>query len=271
MRIISIIFIGTALLYGCGQSSTETREQSIDSESVHADKPVVIDDTPVKALAIGGSMLALHSTVSMDDPENPAWRDAQEYRMELGLAPPVHQSINLRYDPSLPALPVYLRAASDGKNLYLRMRWADSSENRSTGRTDFADAAAVQFDLQPAADGGASSTSFMMGAPGGPVNIWYWKAGQENPQNLAAGGFGNTTRLDSGALMVSEAYREQGEWVVVFSRPLAQPGEHMIQLDQSPANVAFALWQGEQRQRDGLKHVSMGWVSLQTTGESSGT
>ena len=243
----------------------------MDRASGAADVPVVIDDTPVKGLAIGGSLLALRSTVALDDPENPAWREAQEYRMELGLAPPVHQSINLRHDPSLPALPVYLRAASDGQNLYLRMRWADSSENRSTGRTDFADAAAVQFDLQAATDGGASSTSFMMGGPGGPVNIWYWKAGQEQPQNLAAGGFGSTTRLDQGALTVSEAYREQGEWVVVFSRPLAQPGEHTIQLNKSPANVAFALWQGEQRQRDGLKHVSMGWVSLQAITESSGS
>ena len=57
-------------------------------------------------------------------------------------------------------------------------------------------------------------------------------------------------------------YRSAGEWVVVFSRPLEAQGEYQVTLDQGQANMAFALWQGDQKQRDGLKHVSMGWVSL---------
>ena len=179
--------------------------------------------------------------------------------MELGMAPPVHPSINLRYDATAPAVPVFLRAAIDGSKLYLRMRWPDASENTSTSRSDFADGAAVQFAL-----GDSATTSFMMGAPTGPVNIWYWKAGQEQAQNLAAGGFGSTTPLAAAGLSSSSVYRDNGEWVVVFSRPLEQAGEHQVQLGKVPASMAFALWQGDQKQRDGLKHVSMGWVSLQT-------
>ena len=101
-------------------------------------------------------------------------------------------------------------------------------------------------------------------ATNGPVNIWYWKAGLTQAQNLAAGGFGSTTTLDQAGLVSSSIYREQGEWVVVFSRPLIQPGEHQVQLDSGSASLALALWQGDQKQRDGLKHVTMGWVSLQT-------
>jgi dimethylsulfide dehydrogenase subunit gamma len=163
----------------------------------------------------------------------------------------------LRYDPTTAAIPVFLRTATDGKKLYLRMRWSDASQNTATARTDFADGAAVQFAL-----GDAATTSFMMGAPNGPVNIWYWKAGQKQAQNLAAGGFGSTTRLEPGGLTSNGVYRSDGEWVVVFSRPLAQDGEHQVQLGNMQASLAFALWQGDQRQRDGLKHVSMGWVSL---------
>jgi len=219
--------------------------------------PVTIDNTPVEALSIGGSMQLLKAKANLDDPENAAWRDAQEYSMELGMAPPVHQSVNLRYDATAPAIKVFLRAATDGKKLYLRMRWADESENTATSRTDFADGAAVQFAL-----GDAASTSFMMGAANGPVNIWYWKAGQTQAQNLAAGGFGSTTQLDGAGLASSGVYRSAGEWVVVFSRPLEAQGEYQVTLDQGQANMAFALWQGDQKQRDGLKHVSMGWVSL---------
>lgn len=224
---------------------------------------VVIDNTPVEPLAIGGSIEILQTDAELTNPEDALWREAQEYSMELAMAPPVHQSINLRYDPTTPPLPVYLRAATDGVNLYLRMRWPDASENTATSRADFADGAAVQFALESPAADGSITTSFMMGAPNGPVNIWYWKAGQEQAQNLAAGGFGSTTRLDTAGLASSSVYRSAGEWVVVFSRPLQSEGDFQVPLGTGQTSMAFALWQGGQKQRDGLKHVSMGWVSLE--------
>jgi len=259
MKTVMPLLLFVTLLSACGSS-----EQAAPKTKAAAAQPpaVIIDNTPVAALAIGGSMRALKTDADLSNPENEAWRDAQEYSMELGMAPPVHQSVNLRYDPTAPAIPVFLRAATDGTKLYLRMRWTDSSENTATSRTDFADGAAVQFALGDATADGSPSTSFMMGAADGPVNIWYWKAGQAETQNLAAGGFGSTTRLEPAGLASSSVYRSGGEWVVVFSRPLGQSGEYQVQLDKGQASMAFALWQGDQKQRDGLKHVSMGWVSL---------
>jgi DMSO reductase family type II enzyme heme b subunit len=151
-----------------------------------------------------------------------------------------------------------LRAASDGEKLYLRLRWSDTSQDIATSREQFSDGAAVQFAL-----GGGPSTSYMMGATTTPVNIWYWKAGSDEAQNLAAGGFGSTTRLDKGQLSASSVYRDGGEWVVVFSRPLTQMGEHQIDLTQDSLSIALALWQGDAKQRDGLKHTSPGWITLQ--------
>jgi DMSO reductase family type II enzyme heme b subunit len=249
---ISLLML-TTLLAACGLSEQETPEQALQQVA-----PAVIDDTPVEPLQIGGSMLAMQSSTDLSDPENAAWRDAQEYRIDLGLAPPVHQSVNLRHDPAVASVPVFLRVATNGERLYLRMRWSDATQNTTSSRTDFADGAAVQFAL-----GDAQSTSFMMGAANGPVNIWYWKAGQAQAQNLAAGGFGSTTPLDTAGLSSSSVYRSNGEWVLVFSRPLEQSGDHQVQLGSGAANLAFALWQGDQKQRDGLKHVSMGWVTLQ--------
>ena len=252
--------IATALIAAtvsaCGSSEPDATEKA--PAQVEKAAAVVIDDTPVEALAIGGGIRMLVTDTDLQDPENSRWREAQEYSMELGMAPPVHQSINLRYDPTTPAVPVFLRAATDGKKLYLRLRWPDASENTATTGTDFADAAAVQFAL-----GDAASTSFMMGAANGPVNIWYWKAGQPQAQNLAAGGFGSTTRLEPAGLVSSSTFRGNGEWVVVFSRNLDETGEHLVALGKAPANLALALWQGDQQQRDGMKHVSMGWVTLE--------
>jgi DMSO reductase family type II enzyme heme b subunit len=195
---------------------------------------------------------------NFSSPQDSAWREAQEYTMDLSLAPPVHASVNLRYDPGTPGLPVKLRAASDGQSLYLRLRWDDSSQNTTTSRDEFADGVAVQFALE-----GGDSTSYMMGAAATPVNIWYWKAGSDAAQNLAAGGFGSTTQLASGQLAVKSGYSDSGEWVVVFSRPLDQKGDHQVDLNNDSTLLALAVWQGDKRQRDGLKHVSAGWVTLQ--------
>ena len=249
----------SALLLACSDAKQQQPETPLDP----AGKPaVIIDDTPVEALAIGGTIVALNNDNSLADPENVGWRDAQEYRLDLTLAPPVHSSINLRHDATAAPRSAFLRAASDGKNFYLRMRWSDSSDNGATGRTEFADAAAVQFAL----DAGAA-TSFMMGAPRDPVNIWYWKAGGSAPQNLAAGGFGTTSLLESAGLTSRSVYRNKGEWVVVFSRPIRAEGDHQVALVNGSASMAFALWQGDNKQRDGLKHVTMGWVTLQSAPE----
>jgi DMSO reductase family type II enzyme heme b subunit len=260
MRKLLFTTLVTTLLTACGDSK---QQQPASEPTAPAEKPaVVIDNTPVEALAIGGTLVALNTDSSLADPENAGWRDAQEYRLDLMLAPPVHQSINLRHDANAPPRPVFLRAASDGENMYLRMRWSDATENGTSGRTEFADAAAVQFAL----DAGAS-TSFMMGAANGPVNIWYWKASEAGAQNLAAGGFGSTTSLETAGLSSSSVYRDNGEWVIVFSRPIQARGDHQVALANGSANMAFALWEGDNKQRDGLKHVTMGWVTLQSASE----
>ena len=228
------------VLTGCGQS-----------------EPPGTSQPPAQPLAVGGTLPVqqLHGE-SLANPRSASWNQYAEHLLELSLAPPVHPSVNLRYEADTPPLPVYLQAASDGERLHIRLRWLDDGENKATTRTRFADAAAVQFAL----DGGAG-TSFMMGAPNAPVNIWYWKAGSDQVENLAAGGFGSTTVLPIQGLEASAGW-QQGEWVVVFSRSLVAGEQHQVNLAERPALFSVALWQGESGQRDGLKHVSMGWINL---------
>lgn len=218
---------------------------------------VIIDDTPAVEIKVGDS-IDLHTKAGANytEPNAPAWRDVQEYRIDLSLAPPVHPSVNLRYQASAPTVPISIRTASDGARFYIRLRWQDSSQNITTSRSDFADAVAVQFALN-----GATSTPYLMGSPSAPVNIWYWKAGTEEAENLAAGGFGSTSRLPLTDLSVSSEYRRDGEWVVVFSRPIDVDGKHQMPLtNDKPAAISLAVWQGAEQQRDGLKHVTQGWL-----------
>lgn len=217
-----------------------------------------IDSSPVENLQTGGSATLLSKPGGdFSNPDSTDWRDAQAYAIDLNPAPPVHASINLRLDPDAVPVPVHMRAATDGQRYYLRLRWRDESENQVTSRSEFADGIAVQFALEAGAD-----TSFMMGGPGAPVNIWYWKAGQDQPQNLAAGGFGSTTRLPTGGLEVSSSYRENEGWTVVLSRPIATGEDLQVDLSVDSVILSLAVWQGDSRQRDGLKHVTLGWVTV---------
>ena len=126
-----------------------------------------------------------------------------------------------------------------------------------------ADGDKVQFALK-----GAGVTPHLMGVPGAPVNIWYWKA-DDSAENLAAGGPGSTTRLDDqplGAASVhgKAAFAPQDQWVVVMSRALGADGTHMARLDPAgePQPLAFAIWQGADGERDGHKNASPGWILL---------
>ena len=120
----------------------------------------------------------------------------------------------------------------------------------------------MQFALDAKAD-----TTHMMGAPDAPVNIWYWNAGSEEAQNLAAGGFGSTTRFDAKSLKASAHHSadQGGYWTVVFSRPLAPEGEYQADLTSLDGlQMAFAVWQGTDGERDGFKRTTTDWMTLST-------
>src|SRR5690606_2869022 len=111
------------------------------------------------------------------------------HRIALSSAPPVHPSTQLRFNP-MHMGHVYFQLARTSERFYVRMRWYDATENRENTVDTFSDGAAIQFALN------GEDTSFMMGTgPDKPVNIWYWRANQDEVENLAAGGFGSTTHL----------------------------------------------------------------------------
>lgn len=195
----------------------------------------------------------------VNDPDDIIWDRIPTYRIYMTMAPPVHPSVKLRFDPSQ-AKHLYFQLARTADRFYARLRWQDPSENRKTTSSEFRDGVALQFSL------GGEDTSYMMGSgPDQPVNIWYWRADKETIENLAAGGYGSTTRLPdqpvSGESSYTEARSKQNnQWRVVMSRKLKSEGGHQIDLREGKVPMAFALWQGAEGQRDGNKRVSHNWL-----------
>ncbi len=197
---------------------------------------------------------------SVNDPDDVIWERLPEYRTHVAPAPPVHESVALRLNDEDEGRDVYFTLARTSDRFYVRLRWRDDTADMATTHDRFRDGAAVQFAI------GDEATSAIMGTgPEEPVNIWYWRSDANEIENLAAGGPGSTTRLDeqpvSGdSLYWSDEESSLGQWVVVMSRPIDANGQHQISFDRDKLPIAFALWQGSDGQRDGLKSVSEDWI-----------
>jgi dimethylsulfide dehydrogenase subunit gamma len=259
------IVVVSCLLVACSDthqvSSLENSEES---------QQALLASIPLKSASpysMGSVIeLAIESPESeLANPAAKAWASVDEYKVELAIAPPVHPSVSLRHDPLTPALPVNFSVASDNENYYVRVRWSDDSENRQHSFDKFADAAAIQFALQ-----GGMQTSFMMGSVNAPVNMWYWNASKNQPQNLLASGFGTVTDMGLGKMSVHAEYLSGAEpgWVVVFTRPITVADDDSSSsyeadfADQEQVHFSLGVWQGQDKQRDGLKRIFPGWITV---------
>lgn len=206
---------------------------------------------------------------TQDDPDDLIWDRLPTYRTTLLPAPPVHQSVRLRFKNEVEeGKHLYFQVARSDERFYVRLHWKDDSEDRGTTVDDFRDGVAVQYAINDV------DTSYMMGSgPDNPVNIWYWRADKERVDNLAAGGFGSTTTLPEQNVTGASAYvpdeiAQDNQWHVVMSRPFdvenAEGSEHNVNFDRSRVPMGFAVWQGSDEERDGNKRVTHTWILLDT-------
>lgn len=210
---------------------------------------------------------------SQNDPDDLIWDRVPTYRTHLLPAPPVHQSVNLRFaEGATRGKHLYFQVARTDERFYIRLRWKDSTEDRGTTVDDFRDGVAVQYALKDA------DTSYMMGTgTDKPVNIWYWRADQPQVENLAAGGYGSTTTLEQQTVSGAGAYVPEqialdSEWHVVMSRPLKAVDKYDVNFERkTTVPMGFALWQGSDKERDGNKRVTHTWILLDTSLDSKTT
>ena len=192
-----------------------------------------------------------------------------------------------------------MKAIHNGDSITFWLKWSDSSYNsdKANGQIDFyADGFAVQF-----ATDYSDPTQLPyigMGQPDNPVVVHLQKAlgnvyepnghgdvaMQVNPRNtnafekeweqfeekvdalankkyqrsFVAGGFRSTTEIkDASASFDSNMRYSDGHWYATLTRPL---NDAYVELEGT-FPVAFAAWDGEKLNRDGLKHIT-GWTAV---------
>lgn len=188
---------------------------------------------------------------------------------------------------------VYARALQFGDKLYVRVDWADNTRDETTTKVEnFADAVAVEFPARSA----VSVPSLCMGQADGGVNIWQWRAdsqaGLKDPLELYTAAYSDHGAKDAifytardagnpyadpalGAVqtLVSHAFGtlspaaaqdvrgegvySAGRWAVVFTRTLDSADTSQAAFAAGgTTDMAIAVWNGSQGDRNGRKSVS---------------
>ncbi len=220
---------------------------------------VILTATTVAASTVQAApatkTIRVMSVTDMDaaSPQAAIWGKAPVTQVALQPAFPGHGSIV--------GTPITERmtaqAVRTGKQLYIRLAWSDRKANTAIDNTNkFADGAAVQFPVN-----GKSVTTPFMGDAINAVNVWHWRA-DGRTQNLLAKGFGTAMAVPSEGLQ-SASVRTDNGWAVVLTRPMKVSSDEGANLaGKGSIPIAFAAWDGENEERDGLKAVTLEWWQL---------
>lgn len=190
-------------------------------------------------------------------PESPYWARVEKTKVSLmstplGLQPTdyIRQSWEGREYGQTPAVTV--ASVHDGATWALRANWLAGKE----GIHEFPDAFAVAL---PVKNYPVMAT---MGGKDAPIHILRWASDLRFLESLLATGIGSSRK--GGEMRTSfEAVSEGDSRTIVIARPLGS-GEGIAPLQEgSYTGIGFALWQGGNEERAGIKAFSIDWLPLE--------
>ncbi len=171
-------------------------------------KAAIIEADHVRAKKITGAL-------PKRQPGSELWDTTSEY--DTALAP---QNVATPMLKEITVPRVKVRALHDGTWVAFRLEWRDASKDELFGPSRFSDAAAVQVPRDP-----GTEPSPMMGQPGSPVRILYWKAAWQTADMLAAL-HPNKPPTDYPFEATTPAHRERMELTYSPARNVHNPNFH---------------------------------------------
>jgi DMSO reductase family type II enzyme heme b subunit len=200
------------------------------------------------------------SAAPLLDPLAPAWSAARAAKVALaptplGLQPTGYVRAAWTGRAYGLAGAVEVACAHDGERVLFRLRWPDASETLA-GPDAFPDAAAVALPVR------GDPVLALMGAPEAPLHLLLWQAGREPARSILASGIGSTRPgPDVGA--EARATWKAGTWSVVIARRLGAPPDAAPLAPGAATGVGFAVWDGANGERAGIKAFSGNWIPLE--------
>jgi hypothetical protein len=123
--------------------------------------------------------------------------------------------------------------------------------------SEFSDAVAVQIPAQRPT--GARKPYFIFGDAQSPVDLWFFDLARAEPFQFTGKGSADVAPNEAGDVTGVASY-DQGEWSVIFKRPLgADSGAAFAPAQFMP--IAFSVWDGFSRERGNRRGLTV-WYSL---------
>jgi mono/diheme cytochrome c family protein len=123
--------------------------------------------------------------------------------------------------------------------------------------SEFSDAVAIQIPSEVPT--GPRKPYFLYGDSQHSVDLWFFDLATANPVQFTGRGSGDITPNTSAALTGAANY-DQGEWSVIFKRPLrVESGASFTAGEFMP--MAFSVWDGFSRERGNKRALSV-WYSI---------
>jgi mono/diheme cytochrome c family protein len=135
--------------------------------------------------------------------------------------------------------------------------FAEEAAAPAAQASEFSDAVAIQVPSQVAT--GARKPYFVFGDAQNPVDLWFFDLARPEPLQFTGRGSADIAPNDTGDVTGVASY-DQGEWSVIFKRPLRATSGAAF----SPAQfvpVAFSVWDGFSRERGNRRGLTV-WYSL---------
>ncbi len=123
--------------------------------------------------------------------------------------------------------------------------------------SEFSDAVAIQIPSQVPA--GARKPYFIFGDAQSPVDLWFFDLARQEPLQFTGRGSADVVPNDTGDVTGVANY-DQGEWSVIFKRPLRPTSGAAFAAGQFMP-VAFSVWDGFSRERGNRRGLTV-WSSL---------
>ncbi|WP_455377118.1 ethylbenzene dehydrogenase-related protein [Petrachloros mirabilis] len=214
-------------------------------------------------------------------PEDPAWSKVLPMTLPLS-----GQVITRPVWPEPTARALTVRALHNGEDIAFLLEWQDNTKNDRLTPGTFRDGVAIGLPL------GDAPAFFCMGQLDHYINIWHWKADWQSDidrraarstdrerkgvrtfeviprrissvEDLIGGGFSTLTTKEKQGRVQGKARWKEGFWHVVMHRPLSrdeQENEAKL-IPGRVQTVSFAVWNGENKERNGQKAVAP-WFQL---------
>jgi mono/diheme cytochrome c family protein len=131
------------------------------------------------------------------------------------------------------------------------------AEAPSAPASEFSDAVAIQIPSQ--APTGPRKPYFIFGDSQNPVDLWFFDLARPAPAQFTGKGSADITPKDPAEVTGAASY-DQGEWSVIFRRPLRSASGAPFAAGQF-LPIAFSVWDGLSRERGNRRGLSL-WYSL---------